>query len=368
MPPSARSCQKVPRLVIWPHQAGQGWPAATEHPVDPPSEMILSDLLLTLPGRYVVQSVSHSLTAAIVVESALRAWAIHRPIVQQRLRTLVVLLPIFAFPAYQLVDPDRGTMSSRLDALLNTDAWLYLELGWGVRLYTLFFLLLVLTAAVFVVQELVPIVRHARESAAPGYRRLPTEGGAFMTDALRAVPGDKPEIAILDVDDPLIFSTTGSRATIYLSRGIQELLTRDQLEAAIAHELAHIRRTRRPTLVMLFLLRVLMFFNPVVLIAFRRIVHGEENVCDDVAVSWTHNREALAVALQRLYHTREVPEAFHVRRLSDLRSGLEEYSHAAHIAERIRRLRHVDGNGEEGWIFICAVVAVAILSINYYVV
>jgi len=332
--------------------------------------MTLSDLLLTLPGRYVVQSVSHSVTAAIVVESALRAWAIRRPLVQQRLRTLVVLLPIFAFPAYQLVDPDRGTMAARLDALLNTDGWLYLELGWGVRLYALFFLLLVVTAAVFVVQELFPVVRHARGSAAVAYRRLPTAEDAFMTDALRAVPGHKPEIAILDVDDPLIFSTTGSRATIYLSRGIQEMLTRDQLEAAIAHELAHTRRSRRPTLVMLFLCRALMFFNPVVLIAFRRIVHGEENICDDLAVSWTHNPEALAVTLQRLYHTREAPEAFHIRRLSDLRSGLEEYSHAAHIAERIRRLRHVDGDGdgEAGWIFVCAVVVVAIMSINYYVV
>jgi len=330
--------------------------------------MTLSDLLLSLPGRYVVQSVSHSLTAAIVVESALRAWRVRRAIVQQRLRTLVVLLPIFAFPAYQLVDPDRGTMSSRLHALLNTDAWLYLELGWGVRIYTLFFLLLVVTAAVFVVQELIPIVQHARGSGAVGYPRLPTAEGAFMTDALRAVPGHKPEIAVLDVDDPLIFSTTGSRATIYLSRGIREMLTSDQLEAAIAHELAHTRRSRRPTLVMLFLFRVLMFFNPVTLVAFRRIVHGEENICDDVAVSWTHNPDELAVTLQRLYHTHEVPKAFHIRRLSNLRSGLEEYSHSVHIAERIKRLRHVYGAREEGWIFVFAVVVVTIMSINYYVV
>jgi Zn-dependent protease with chaperone function len=341
--------------------------ATQRPPENPEKKMSLSDLLLTLPGRYLIQSVCHSLTAAIVVESALRAWGIDQPIVQQRLRTLVILLPVLAFPAYQLIDPHRGTMSSRLDALLNTDDWLYLDLCQGVPLYALFFLLLAFTAVIFFVQELIPIVRHLLGSATAGYRRISPVEGSVMSDMLQGIPGEKPRIALLEADEPLIFSTTGSGATIYVSRGIQALLTHDELQAAITHELAHIRRSQSSALVMLFLLRVLMFFNPITLIEFRKIVHAEEDICDDVAVSWTKKPEALAVALQRLLQDHEVPESFHVERLSDLRSALEAHSHRLHIAERIRRLRHVDNEREGEWPLVWVIVVVVILAINYYV-
>ena len=97
-------------------------PTLAEAPaVAPPEEMFLSDFLVTLPGRYLVESLWHSLTAVLVVEGALRAWGFCQPVVQQRFRTLVILLPVVAFPAYQLLDPTRGTMSSRLHGLLNTD-------------------------------------------------------------------------------------------------------------------------------------------------------------------------------------------------------------------------------------------------------
>jgi Zn-dependent protease with chaperone function len=307
------------------------------------------------------------LTAAIIVESALRAWRIGQPMVQQRLRALVILIPALAFPAYQLVDPDRGTISSRLNALLNTDEWLYLDLCQGVPVYPLFFLLLAVTAAIFFVQELFPIVRHLRGSAADGYRRLAPTEGEVIRDMVKAIPGEKPQIALLDADDPLIFSTTGSEATIYVSRGIQAMLTHDELQAAIAHEVAHVRRSQSSTLVMLFLLRALMFFNPVALIEFRRIVHAEEDICDDVAVSWTRKPEALAIALQRLYRTPDAPEAFHIDSVFDLRSALEEHSHKLHIVERIRRLRHVNSDREGGWLLVLAIVVVVIIAINYYV-
>jgi len=329
--------------------------------------MSLADLLLTLPGRYLVESVCHSLTAAIIVESALRAWRIGQPIVQQRLRTLVIFIPAFAFPAYQLVDPGRGTMASRMNALLNTDGWLYLDLCRGIPGYLLFFLMLALTAAIFLVQELLPIVRHMRGSDADVARRLSPKEGEGMRDVVRGIPGETPQIAFLDVDDPLIYSTTGPGATVYVSRGIQAMLTRDELQAAIAHEVAHVRRSHSSALVMLFLLRALMFFNPVALVEFRKIVHAEEDICDDYAVSWTRNPEALAVALQRLYHSPETPEVFHLERLSNLRSALEEYSHKLHIAERIQRLRHVDNDRERGWPLVFAIVVVVIIAINYYV-
>ncbi|MGD2062220.1 MAG: M56 family metallopeptidase [Nitrospirota bacterium] len=329
--------------------------------------MSLADLLVTLPGRYLVESVCHSLTAAVVVEGAVRAWAIRQPVVQQRLRTLVIFLPVFTFPAYHLVDRHRGAMSSRLHALLNSDGWLYLEPCRGLPLYAVFFLLLVLTAVVFLVQELVPIIRHLRGSGKAGYRRLTPMDETAMAATLQGIPGKKPDIALLDIDDPLIFSATGSDATIYVSRGLREVLTSGQLQAAIAHELAHIRRSQSSTLVVLFLLRIAMFFNPVALIEFRRIVHAEEDICDDVAISWTNKPEDLAAALERLFEGGAAPTTFHVERISDLRSALEEHSHKLHIAERIARLRDVQSDREEGWPVVFAIAALVIVAMNYYV-
>jgi Zn-dependent protease with chaperone function len=330
--------------------------------------MFLSDFFVTLPGRYLVESMWHSLTAVIVVEGALRAWRFHQPVVQQRFRTLVILLPAIAFPAYQLLDPARGTMSSRLNGLLNTDGWLYLEPFPGLPGYTFLVLLVVLTIAIFFLQELVPIVRNLRASTARRYRRHATAEDEVMGDALQGLPGTKPRIVRLDLDEPLIFSTTGAGATIYISRGTQAALKHDELEAAIAHELAHIRRSQSSILVLLFILRMMMFFNPVTLVAFRKIVHAEEDICDDVAVSWTRNPEALAAALRRLFENWVAADEFHVDKLSDLRSALEDYSHKLHIAARIQRLRDGNSEREEGWQWVLAIAALVIIVLNYYVI
>jgi Zn-dependent protease with chaperone function len=330
--------------------------------------MFVSDLLATLPGRYLVESVWHSLTAVIVVESALRAWRFHQPVVQQRFRTLIILLPALASPIYQWLDPTRGTMSSRLQGLLNTDGWLYLEPVPGLPAYTFLFLLIAFTVAIFFVQELVPILRSLRGPSARRYRRHATVEDEVMGNALQDIPGTKPRVVRLDIDEPLIFSTTGAGATIYVSRGTQAALTRDELQAAIAHELAHIRRSQSSILVLLFLLRTVMFFNPVTLVAFRKIVHAEEDICDDVAVSWTGKPEALAMALQRIFEHQVGLDKFHVDKLSDLRSALEEHTHKLHVAARIQRLREANYEREQGWQWVLAIAALAIIVINYYVI
>jgi Zn-dependent protease with chaperone function len=330
--------------------------------------MFLSDFLVTLPGRYLVESLWHSLTAVIVVESALRAWRFHQPVIQQRFRILVILLPVVAFPAYQLLDPTRGTMSSRIHGLLNTDGWLYLEPVPGLPGYTFLFLLVAVTAAISAIQELVPIVRNLRGSHVRRYRRHAAREDEVIGNVLQGIPVTKPRIVRLDLDEPLIFSTTRAGATIYVSRGAQAALQHDELEAAIAHELAHIRRSRNATLVLLFLLRMMMFFNPVILVVFRKIVHAEEDICDDVAISWTRKPEALAAALQRLLENQFAPDEFHVDKLSDLRSALEEHSHKLHIVARIQRLRDEHCDREEGWQWVLAIAALTIVVINYYVI
>ena len=52
------------------------------------------------------------------------------------------------------------------------------------------------------------------------------------------------------------------------ARSLVGALSVEQLQAALAHEFAHVVRSRRPLLIAVYLLRIVMFFNPVVLVAF----------------------------------------------------------------------------------------------------
>ena len=108
------------------------------------------------------------------------------------------------------------------------------------------------------------------------------------------------------------------------------------MEAALAHEIAHIARSRRPLLIAVFLLRIIMFFNPVVLVKFRKAVRDEEKICDDIAVSLTRNPAALADALKTFSRKRTRRPNRAPRSFSTLSGTLEEYSQNLHLESRIK--------------------------------
>ena len=72
------------------------------------------------------------------MDQALRAWKINDPLIRQRFRLTVVLFPIFSFPFYQAINPDRGSVIFRLNALFDVNRWLNVEL-WGVISFGLLF-------------------------------------------------------------------------------------------------------------------------------------------------------------------------------------------------------------------------------------
>ena len=77
-------------------------------------------------------------------------------------------------------------------------------------------------------------------------------------------------------------------------------LPRDQVEAVLLHELAHIRRY--DYLVNLFqtAIKTVLFFNPFIHYISRKIDIDREQACDDFAVAQTQNPHALALGLARL--------------------------------------------------------------------
>ncbi|MHB8846724.1 MAG: M56 family metallopeptidase [Nitrospirota bacterium] len=319
------------------------------------------------PGMYLAQSFLHSLIAALIVDTALIAWKIEDPVVRQRFRLLVLIVPILSFPLYQLLSPERGSSLFRLDALFDLDRWLDLEIWGVVPVGVLFLLFLIFTSVIFVLQEMLPITHHAvasRDDAPDGNRPEPE---SRVSRALESLPGKKPGVVIIDDEEHLMFSSTGRDPVVYLSGGLVEALSFDELRAALAHEVGHIRRSRRPLMVLIFLLRVIMFYNPIILMEFRRIVQEEEKICDDLAVALTGNREALANALRKFYFPEDDEQGHMMRDSPRLRDRLEEYSHTLLMESRITRLEEPPQPATGSCAAFGAVLA-TILTVNYYLV
>ena len=316
---------------------------------------------------YLVQSFLHSLIAAFIVDTALIAWKIESPVMRQRFRLMVIITPLVSFPFYQIITPDRGSALFRLEALFDFVRWLNLEI-WGViPVGALFLLFLVFTAVIFVIQEMFPIIRHSISSDGPELSESPPEPGSPVARALESIPGQKPDVFILDDDEPVIFSSTGREPAVFLSRGLIGSLSGEELAAALAHEIGHIGRSRRPLMVLVFLLRILMFYNPIILMEFRRIVQEEEKICDDVAATLTGNRSALAGALRKFYYSDAGDQHHTMPDTPRLRDRIEEYSHTMLIESRITRLEEPPAPAMKGSVAFI-IVLVTILSINYYLV
>jgi len=330
--------------------------------------MSVATLFNSVVGMYLTQSFCHAIIAAMITDRALKAWAIYDPLARQRFRLIVILFPIVSFPLYQTINPVRSSALFRIDALFDSSRWLFLEIWGFMPVSLLLVLMFMITSFVFLFQEMLPVLRSTLDAGHPGQGGTHLDVDPFLAEASRALSIRKPEVVLIDDDAPLLFSTTGRDAMIFLSTGLSQSLTAEQLQAALAHELAHIARSRRPLLIAVFLLRIIMFFNPVVLVKFRRAVRDEEKICDDIAVSLTGNPAALAATL-KLFHQKTgenpdpgtpTPVPQHV--------SLEEYSHTLHLEDRIRRLETGSTDAMPHWGVPFTVTLLVVAVLNYFIV
>jgi len=330
--------------------------------------MNISVFFNTYAGMYIAQAFCHSVIALIIVERVIHLWDISNPLIRQRFGLLVIVLPVVSFPFYQLINPDRGSISFRLGSLFDINRWLNLELWGSVPLGLLFIIIILITSKIFLFQEMVPVLKHTLESKRFRSDREEPDNHPSVLQALEHLSVEKPDIFTIDDDDFMLFSSTGRNPAIFISTGIMDALSEEQLQTVIAHEIAHIRRNKKPFLIIAFLFRVVMFFNPAVLLEFRRIIQEEEKICDDMAVHLTKNPAALSEALKKLYYKDKILNPLKFRGLFKMRDSLEEYSHNMQIGSRIVRLekdsvQKVDGTWAE-LIFTIFVI----MGINYFVV
>jgi len=330
-------------------------------------------LLDSLVGAYVVQTFLHSLIAILIIERAMKIWHINNPLTQFRYRIMTLVLPVFMLPLYQMINFSRGSFTFRQEkAIFSMDRWLSLEI-WGlVPLTAVFMLILGATSFVFFLQEVVPIMRDlfARKGEDP-YVSLSSDPGVDdLTRQMSAQLGiEPPPVTLLEDSNPFIVTSGSKNHALILTSGLLEVLDREQLKSAIAHELAHIARMSNATKWIVFVIRVLMFFNPIVLIVFRRIVQDDEHICDDITVSLTKPPRVLASTLKVFYasHSEFFSDAF--VGVKALQEGVENHSHNLLLKERIARLESEKGytDKEFEWgRFLLTITVVAV--INYFVV
>lgn len=326
--------------------------------------MGIQDFFNSYSGRYIIQSFFHSLTAVALVGIFLRLWKIENPLIIQKFRFLVILLPVFSFPIYHLVNPVRGEVSFRIYALFDSSRWLNLAL-WECFPVSLFLVPLFLgTSLILIFQEVIPLAKHLIQLRNTAY---PVDTGARspVKSILNELPVPKVDNYVINDNNPVLIAKSGPRPAIVLSSGLLSILSYDQLKAALAHEVAHTIRNRHPFLILVFLIRLLMFYNPVALIAFRRAVSDEEKICDDMAVSWTGKAQILADTLKMFCPLDEIRDT-HADGLA-LKS-LAGYGHIMSIRSRVERLeRAVNQQVSLPWLKF-ALTFLAIGIINYYIV
>ena len=330
----------------------------------------MAGFLQTYAGMYLSQSLCHSVVAAALADSALVAWHITDPVVRQRFRLIVIVAPVLSFPAYQLMNPERGSIYFRLEALFDVTRWFYLDVFGLFTLWTAALVVMGLTAFVFLVQELVPIIATTVDMLRGGAGEEeddgePLTGQDKLDRATEGLPFGRAALTVFEEEEMALFSSTGRNPEVFVSTGIIMELSEPELRAAVAHELAHVQRSRTPFLPLAYLLRVLMFFNPVALIEFRKVAQEEENVCDDMSCRMTGDCEALARAIE---HMRPDTDDLEVS-IPDRASQIEMRGHDMLLNRRINRMREGAQAGEPGggWFQFAATLAL-VLVINYFVV
>jgi Zn-dependent protease with chaperone function len=322
----------------------------------------------TYVGMYFVQSIIHSMVTLLMVEMAIRIWGIDGPHERFRYRLQVLILPFFMFPVFQFINSGRGSFYFIEDsAVFSSMRWFHVELFGKLPLLYAFIGVVFLVSFVVIVQEILPIMSDFFLKGG-GYEGYPAgdEVQSMVDEMSRGLNIERPSVTVVDDENPVIF-TVGTRShEIVISGPLLTVLDGRELKSALAHELAHIVRRSNITTLLVFFIRICMFYNPVSLLEFRRLVQDYEHICDDITVSITGDPHALASALKAFRMDVPHTTAFKV---SGIRDMIEKSSHNLLLHERIARLedegisRH-QKHGLGRYVLTLS----AIVAVNYFVV
>ena len=272
--------------------------------------------------RYVVAAIGLSLMLTLPAVTAVQLWRAATPAPTRAAAAVTDTVPEVASPPAVAVElaPDDRRASAGGPATIDTtrfERWLpVLVLGWlcGVALLTLR-----LISGWLWVQRM---KSHGASPAGDGWQHIVTRLSRRLHIARR--------VRLLQstlVDVPTVIGWI--KPVVLLPASALAGLSPLQLEAILAHELAHIRRHDYLVNLLQTLVETLLFYHPAVWWLSRRIRAERENCCDDLAVSLCGDPYTYAKALADLEELRGV---------SDPQAFLAMAASGGSLVQRVRRL------------------------------
>jgi Zn-dependent protease with chaperone function len=278
------------------------------------------------------QAIFHTLVASLYVEALVRSWRVREPRQRMALRLVALGYPLAVLPALLLLFPIRADEGFQDGALLVVARWADVRLL-GAGLLTWWLAAFAAFGVALFAMDTLPLL-GARRRPRPEPATPDAESAAAIAEVpalARALGVAPPPVVFLDRDQPVLFCTGVRRHAVVVSRGALRLLDREELRAALAHELAHLSRHDPGASWVVMAARALMFFNPAFQVLSRALARDAEWLADELAAAACGDRLALASGLIKLHRATAGP--LPVRRTLPF---------AAALAEPLARVRSLD--------------------------
>jgi Zn-dependent protease with chaperone function len=255
---------------------------------------------------FLSQSILHALVAALVVEALLRAWKVGDAAWRLRFRLLALAVPLLWLPALFLLAPFRSSpyFVARA-AIFAGERWNLVSLR-GTGLGDLILLLAAGAGSALFLRDALPPLRDVLRGGPPAPSAGPWHAAGPSVAAIAARHAEAlgmpaPPVRVIQAPGPVFLCEGTRHPALVVSPATVAQLDSDELEAAVAHELAHARYRDPAWGVVLIVVRALLFFNPAAQWTARAMVDDIERRADQAAVRLTGRPEPLAQAIARLF-------------------------------------------------------------------
>lgn len=250
------------------------------------------------------QAILHATVAALLIEGLLRLWRVEDPGERLAMRGIALAAPLLLTTMYLAAAPWRAESWFVEDWSLFAGAhWNHVRLG-GIGLASAASAALSAAGTALFLRDALPFVADRLVRTAAG-DRLPHDHPAYarVRNAVDAAEGrgvNRPStVTVVALESPVLLCTGTRRTEIVISTGTLDHFDDAALEAALAHEMAHLAARDPLTGWWLMAARTLQFFNPVVQIVARQAVQDLERRAD-IVVAERGRARGLADAVQRL--------------------------------------------------------------------
>jgi len=282
------------------------------------------------------QLLAHGVVAATVVQLLIRRLPITAPALRLQYRVFALALPLVLAPTLLALAPFRHDEWFGDLAVFTSARWQRFTVA-GIGLRDLGVWTFALLGLLLLLPDVVRLFVYWQRDRTADREHVPADDVAVVrlrgevADVARQMGVEPPRLLVFETPAAVLHYHGIASPTIVAARGIAERLPPDQLRAAIAHELAHVRRHDVAHSWILLALRLGQWFNPVAQVVGRRAVQEMEWEADRVAARVTGDPLAIARALVSTARARDTEFL-----------GLLGRSRISAVEERCQRLLALD--------------------------